>query len=556
MSAEAYKQLKLLNALAAAISSAPTVDDAVGATLRTFCEAADWSVGQVWLPDAAGEVLFCGPVWYQKGHGLAAFRQASEAITFGPGESFLGAVWSDGQSRWSDEIGVDTATFRRSAAAAACGLKGVLVVPVSSNGEVTAVLEFLTREHDEMRADLRGIIAAAAAQLSSLIAQKAAQTELRRSEAMFRAVADTANDCIVSIDSAGRITYVNPEGSRLFGYPDGALVGAPVTDLIPKRLHEAHAAGFARFLATGQGSLIGSTASVPGRCSDGSEIALELSLATWGADDACYFTAIIRDVSERQRMQAELERALVHEQDTATRLQELDRLKNTFLDAVSHDLRGPVAAMRATTGVLRRDANQPFLTAEQRCYFLGGLEATLDKMRRLIEDLLNMERLNAGEALSLASVDLADLMRAAVEEHQGTLGSRPIEFALHPVVAHVDAAKIERIIENLLLNACRHTPLGTQVRLSVERDGSDAVICVDDAGPGVAEEMRSLIFERFRQQPGSSGEGVGMGLSLVARLAAMHGGQAWVEERPGGGAAFRVSLPVNGSAHSPQIAKE
>ncbi len=69
---------------------APTVDDAVGATLRTFCEAADWSVGQVWLPDAAGEVLFCGPVWYQKGPGLEAFRQASEAITFGPGESFFG----------------------------------------------------------------------------------------------------------------------------------------------------------------------------------------------------------------------------------------------------------------------------------------------------------------------------------------------------------------------------------------------------------------------------------------------------------------------------------
>jgi len=544
--------MKLLNALAAAISSAPTVDGAFAATLRTFCEAADWSVGQVWLPDTAGEVLFCSPVWYARGSGSEEFRRTSEAITFRPGEVLLGAVWSDGQSRWSDEIDVDPATFKRSAAAAACGLKGVIAVPVSCNGEVTAVLEFLTREQDEMRADLRSVIAAAAAQLSSLIAQKAAETEVRRSEAMFRAVADTANDCIVSIDSAGRITYVNPEGSRLFGYSDGALVGAPVTDLIPERLHEAHAIGFARFLTTGQGKLIGSTALVPGRRFDGSEVAVELSLATWGVDEARYFTAIIRDVSERQRMQAELERALVHEQETAARLQELDRLKNTFLDVVSHDLRGPVAAMRATTGVLRRDADQPFLTTEQRCSYLARVEATLDKTRRLIEDLLNMERLNAGEALSLASVDLADLIRATVEEHRGALGFRPIEFDLHPVVAHVDAAKVERILENLLLNACRHTPLRTKVCLSVRREGSDAVIGVDDAGPGVPEEMRTMIFERFRQQPGSSVEGVGMGLSLVARLASMHGGRAWTEERPGGGAAFRVSLPVNGFADPKQ----
>lgn len=544
--AEAYRRLKLLHDLAVAISAAASVDEAFAATLRLFSEAGDWVLAQVWLPNPSGDKLICGPVWYQREPGFERFRAASVALDFHPGEPLLGSVWQRGEAQWAEDIDVDVAAFRRTDAAAELGLIAALAVPVSSKRGVIAVLEFLTQEQPPPGSGLRDLVDAAAAQLSSLMEQKLAETLLRRSEERFRAVADTASDSIVSADAAGTITYVNTEGARFFGYAESGLVGAPVTDIIPERFHHAHRTGLARYLATGEGRLIGKTALVNARRQDGSEMPVELSLATWEADGAPYFTAIIRDVSDRQRMQAELERALGLEREAAARLSELDRFKNTLLDAVSHDLRGPLAAIRAATTVLQRDAEIPSITSEQRLGYLTRLMASADKMRRLLDDLLDLDRLSAGEvSLQRQRTDVAEIVRRMVEEHRDALGDRPIDLKVEPVIADVDAAAVERIIENLVLNACRHTPEGTPLGISVLRQDGDVLICVDDSGAGVPEALRGVIFERLTQTPGSSRTGLGMGLSLVARLAQLHGGRAWVENRPSGGAAFRVALPVH-----------
>jgi signal transduction histidine kinase len=113
------------------------------------------------------------------------------------------------------------------------------------------------------------------------------------------------------------------------------------------------------------------------------------------------------------------------------------------------------------------------------------------------------------------------------------------------VVAHVDPAKIERIVENLLANADRHTPPDTPVWVKLARQDQGVLIAVEDAGSGVPPELRAALFEPFRQGPEAPtrAPGVGIGLTLVARFAELHGGRAWVEERPGGGSSFRVLLP-------------
>jgi signal transduction histidine kinase len=111
------------------------------------------------------------------------------------------------------------------------------------------------------------------------------------------------------------------------------------------------------------------------------------------------------------------------------------------------------------------------------------------------------------------------------------------------VLVEVDPTMIERVIENLLVNAARHTPLGTPVRVSV-RDRTDGVeLVVEDEGPGIPDDLKLILFESFRQGPGSNGGGVGIGLSLVKRFAELHGGTARVEDRPGGGARFVIALP-------------
>jgi signal transduction histidine kinase len=116
----------------------------------------------------------------------------------------------------------------------------------------------------------------------------------------------------------------------------------------------------------------------------------------------------------------------------------------------------------------------------------------------------------------------------------------------------VDGAKVERIVENLLANAVRHTSVGTQIWIRVNASDDGVLIAVEDAGPGVPEDLRIAVFEPFRQgTEGGPSPGVGIGLSLVARFSELHGGRAWVEEREGGGASFRVFLPggPSGTTH-------
>jgi two-component system OmpR family sensor kinase len=128
------------------------------------------------------------------------------------------------------------------------------------------------------------------------------------------------------------------------------------------------------------------------------------------------------------------------------------------------------------------------------------------------------------------------------------LEQRPLHVDVCPLRLEVDPPKVERIVENLLANAATHTPPGTPVWVRVEAREQGALLVVEDAGPGVPAQLRETIFQPFRQgpRPNSHAPGLGVGLALVRVFAQLHGGRAWVEERPGRGASFRVHLPNPG----------
>jgi signal transduction histidine kinase len=248
--------------------------------------------------------------------------------------------------------------------------------------------------------------------------------------------------------------------------------------------------------------------------------------------------------------EVELETTLRREYAAADRLRAMSQMKDTFLRAVSHDLRTPLTAMHGVAVTLERTKLN--LPRDQALDLIKMMIEKTRKMDRLLADLLDLNRMEEGILEpNRTLIDVSVLAHRVVDEVDQLRGW-PIEVDAEPVQAAVDAPKVERIVENLLLNTTRHTPPGTQVWVRARANERDLELIVEDAGPGVPAELAGSIFEPFRQgQPGSpvapgkpgKKKGVGIGLSLVARFAQLHGGRAWVAERPGGGASFHVLLP-------------
>jgi len=244
---------------------------------------------------------------------------------------------------------------------------------------------------------------------------------------------------------------------------------------------------------------------------------------------------VMYDLTERKAVEEELAAAV-------DKLRALDRLKDTLLQALSHDLQNPLTAILGAASTLARLDHE--LTEEERRNLLQALEARTRAAKTLLTDLLDLDRLDAGIVEPRREpVDLSELVRRLADCPE--LEGRPvvIEAADH-VTLEVDRAKVERIVENLLVNADRHTPETSRIWIRVSEQDGGAVIAVEDDGPGVPDVLKETIFEAYRRGPEAAElPGSGIGLSLVAKFAEMHGGRAWVEDRPGGGASFRVFLP-------------
>ena len=225
----------------------------------------------------------------------------------------------------------------------------------------------------------------------------------------------------------------------------------------------------------------------------------------------------------------------------------IEELRESILSAVSHELRTPLTAIVGFALTLQERGSQ--LSPATRRQIVDHLSQESRRLERLLSDLLDLDRLrHRSVSASFRPTDLGRLVAGVVEDY--ATDTRPVSLELEAVEAQVDAPRVERIVDNLLANAFRHTPAGAEVRVQVARSDGGAVISVDDRGPGVGPDEREAIFEIFQRGSAgvASGRGTGVGLALVAQFAALHGGRAWVEDNPGGGASFRVFLPTRPAA--------
>jgi signal transduction histidine kinase len=216
------------------------------------------------------------------------------------------------------------------------------------------------------------------------------------------------------------------------------------------------------------------------------------------------------------------------------------------MQAVSHDIRTPLAAILGLAITLESKADD--LSAREVRDLSARIVENSRRLDRIVSDLLDLDRLQRGGLLPrLRSIDLGKLVRQLVTRTDAVT-ERRLQLDTGPVRVQADPTMVERIVENLVANAVKHTPGDSRIWVRVERADEGALIVVEDDGPGIGERDRERIFEPFAQGPGAGPGGAGIGLALVARFAELHDGRAWVQERVGGGASFRVLL-----AFHPQV---
>jgi signal transduction histidine kinase len=259
-----------------------------------------------------------------------------------------------------------------------------------------------------------------------------------------------------------------------------------------------------------------------------------------------------RDVTTQQDLRDEdrqFQELYERERRVAEQLREVEQLKDTLVAAVSHDLRTPLTVILGSATTLRDHG--PSLDPDTRQALFDNMADNADRLESMLADLLDLDRVRRGELLpQLEHVVLHDLLAGLLRRGNYDLDRITLEESGADVTADVDASKVERIIDNLLRNALRHTPPGTPIWLRVEADEDSAIIVVEDAGPGVPKEARVRVLEPFERGTHTTHSGSGLGLAIASQFAALHGGSLWIDDRPGGGASFHVRLPLREPEHA------
>jgi signal transduction histidine kinase len=262
-----------------------------------------------------------------------------------------------------------------------------------------------------------------------------------------------------------------------------------------------------------------------------------------GSGEILCYQGVLYDITEQKRAQQELAQALEMERRAVERLREADDMKNTFLTAVSHDLRTPLSAILGGAITLE-NADELGIGDDDRRQLIRSLARKARRLTAMVNDLLDIDRLTRGLVQPRQElVDLGALLGRTVAESD-VLDERRVQVRTEPVEAWVDESMVVRIVENLLLNAVKHTPPDASIWVGATRTDEGVILRVEDDGPGVPPDEAERLFQPFERGSGSSpSPGLGVGLSLVTRFSESHGGRAWVEEREGGGASFRVLFP-------------
>jgi len=345
-----------------------------------------------------------------------------------------------------------------------------------------------------------------ASETSLLRRLRAELANVRAQAAQQQALLEAAEDAILGLDRDGRVTFANAAACRLFGgQPATDLLGRPIRSLIPG---------------------LGTDDDVCWR-DDGTSFAIEYDHVPLHKDGAAVGAVLTcRDVSARRAV---------------------ERAKDEVIGTVSHELRSPLTAVRAALGLLASGQVGQLSEAGQRMVDIATTNT--DRLLRLIQDLLDLERLNAGQTvLNCALCDAGGLMRQAADDLRASADLVGVRIEVLPSQARVwgDADRLIQVLTNLLANAIRFSSRGGTVWLDAEPGPAEVIFRVRDQGRGIPVAQLATIFDPFVMLDAADARdkrGTGLGLAICRTIVAQHGGHIWAESSPGIGTTLFVAIP-------------
>jgi PAS domain S-box-containing protein len=368
--------------------------------------------------------------------------------------------------------------------------------------------------------------------------QRRAELTMRMSEARYRRLFETAKDGILILDvDSGRIVDANPFMSQLLGYTHADFQGKELWEIGVFSDRSENEAAFRRLQLNGYVRY----EHLALETKKGERAEVEFVSNVYQVGQRRVAQCNIRDISERMRLQRQT-------QEQATELSDLHRRKDEFIAMLSHELRNPLSPILNAVQLLRlQQTNENPVQQHARAI----IERQVSQLAHLVDDLLEVARITTGRVrLHLEQVAVSGIVANAIETTRPLIDQRnqrlTISVPQEPIWLHADAARLEQILVNLLTNACKYTDEGGRIWLTVLKDGDSCLIRVRDTGVGIAPEVLPRIFDLFTQAEhhiDRAHGGLGIGLTLVKRLAELHGGTVRVSSAAGKGSKFLVRLP-------------
>ena len=381
--------------------------------------------------------------------------------------------------------------------------------------------------------------------LRDISERKEAEEEIR-----FQAhLLDAVEQAVIATDLEGKIIYWNSFAGQLYGWSAIEAVGANIMDLIPPASLREQAAEI--FSSLQQGKSWSGGFLVKRR--DGVEFPVMVTDSPI-LDESGRLIGIVGvsvDNTSRRRTEEEREKLLAREQQARAEAEDANRLKDEFLATLSHELRNPLNVVIGYAEILRRsDESQPHSFVVKAA---DTIRRNALAQAQLVSDLLDLSRLQMGKlALNQQPVSLSTIITDAVEtvRTEATAKRIALNIDLDPeiLVIEGDPVRLGQVAWNLLNNAVKFTPVDGKVKITLTRDGEDALLTIEDNGQGISAEFLPHVFEIFRQADASSARrqgGMGIGLALVKQLAELHGGRVSADSKGAGeGARFSVWIPL------------